>query len=66
MNEDQKIDYEAQAKRFDKAFRKISKKLREFERDDQTKLIKLIAARFNYDERLRYDELKLASLFHRK
>lgn len=66
MNEDQKIDYEAQAKRFDKTFRKISKKLREFERDDQTKMIKLIAARFNYDERLRYDELKLSSLFHRK
>ncbi|WP_298085496.1 hypothetical protein [uncultured Campylobacter sp.] len=66
MNEDQKIDYEVQAKRFDKAFRKISKKLRKFERDDQTKMIKLIAARFNYDERLRYDELKLASLFHQK
>lgn len=63
MNEDQKIDYEAQAKRFDKAFRKISKKLREFERDDQTKMIKLIVARFNYAERLRYDELKLSSIF---
>ena len=38
MNEDKKIDYEAQAKRFDKTFTKISKKLREFERDDQTKM----------------------------
>lgn len=63
MSEDQKMDYEAQAKRFDKAFRKISKKLREFERDDQTKMIKLIVARFNYAERLRYDELKLSSIF---
>ena len=57
---------EAEHRRFDKLFRKISKQIRSLDDKDQAKMIKLIIARFYYNERLRYEELNLASIFSHK
>lgn len=56
MNEEakemEKIKANEKLRHFDKTFIKISKKLRTLEGDDQIKMIRLIIARFTYEERL--------------
>lgn len=54
-----------QATNFEKSYKKVLKQMKKLSYDDQTRMIRLLVAYFNYDERLKRRELRLEREFRR-